>query len=426
MLSLIEALNYRCLRDIRVPLDRFHVMVGPNGSGKSTLLDTIAFLGSFTGEGLESCLLERSDTENFEDLFWQRSGNGFQLAIEAVIPGEFLAVPAQEKGLGSIRYELEIGRTERERPIGVLSESLLLKQADVASHFEQRRLFPELREPRTSILTTRSARQQRTVFRRQANGQVNFYPESYRAPGKGFGTVWRFAPDVSAFGNLPEDADKFPAALWLRAFLENGSARIELDDQVLGHMSPPIAGGADLSVFGADGSAFPRLVQLMHQKQPVQFQRWQEHCALALPGLNSVEVREREDIRHLYLEVTYSSGLRVPSWGLSQGTLRFLALSLIPYLPETKLLLIEEPEIGLHPGIVAHLADGLSSAYASQILVTSHSPVLLSAVPLKSVLCFAQNSDGSTDIVRGTDHPRLANWMNETPLGDMFAAGVLS
>jgi len=51
MLTLIEALNYRCLRHAHQPLGAFQVMVGPNTSGKSTFLDVVAFRGcgkSFT------------------------------------------------------------------------------------------------------------------------------------------------------------------------------------------------------------------------------------------------------------------------------------------------------------------------------------------------------------------------------------------
>ena len=43
MITLIEALNYRCLRYISRPLKPFHVLVGPNASGKTTFLDVVAF-----------------------------------------------------------------------------------------------------------------------------------------------------------------------------------------------------------------------------------------------------------------------------------------------------------------------------------------------------------------------------------------------
>jgi predicted ATPase len=40
----VEAYNYRCLKVIRQPLDRFHVLIGRNGSGKSAFLDVLMLL----------------------------------------------------------------------------------------------------------------------------------------------------------------------------------------------------------------------------------------------------------------------------------------------------------------------------------------------------------------------------------------------
>lgn len=84
MITLIEAKNFRCLRYIRQPLGQFHVLVGPNATGKTTFLDVIAFLGRLVPDGLKTAVGER--TQNFQDLLWGRSGNGFELAIEAAIP----------------------------------------------------------------------------------------------------------------------------------------------------------------------------------------------------------------------------------------------------------------------------------------------------------------------------------------------------
>jgi predicted ATPase len=44
MISKIEALNYRCLKYVSQPLERFQVLVGPNASGKSSFLDGVALL----------------------------------------------------------------------------------------------------------------------------------------------------------------------------------------------------------------------------------------------------------------------------------------------------------------------------------------------------------------------------------------------
>jgi hypothetical protein len=69
--------------------------------------------------------------------------------------------------------------------------------------------------------------------------------------------------------------------------------------------------------------------------------------------------------------------------------------------------------------------QSLSSVYDAQILMASHSPVILSAASPEGVLCFAKTPEGATDIVRGDRHPRLTDWHGEVDLGSLFASGVL-
>jgi predicted ATPase len=110
----------------------------------------------------------------------------------------------------------------------------------------------------------------------------------------------------------------------------------------------------------------------------------------------------------------------------SDGTLRLLALTLPAYLDDLKgIYLIEEPENGIHPRAVETMYQSLSSVYQSQILMASHSPVVLSSAKPADVLCFAKNSEGATDIVPGDKHPKLRDWHGEVNFGTLFASGVL-
>src|SRR5512136_2903852 len=101
----------------------------------------------------------------------------------------------------------------------------------------------------------------------------------------------------------------------------------------------------------------------------------------------------------------------VPSWTASDGTLRLLALTLPAYLPNMRgIYLIEEPENGIHPRAVETLFQSLSSVYNAQVLLATHSPVILSLAKAEQVLCFAKTLEGATDIVPGDQHPALRDW----------------
>jgi predicted ATPase len=142
--------------------------------------------------------------------------------------------------------------------------------------------------------------------------------------------------------------------------------------------------------------------------------------------MRAVDTVERAEDRHRYLRVTYDSGLEAPSWMLSDGTLRLLALTLIAYTEASgRVYLIEEPENGIHPAAVETVFQSLSSTHGRQVLCASHSPVVLSLAEPDQLLIFGQTPQGATDIVRGDLHPLLADWQRDTDLGSLFAAGVL-
>lgn len=142
--------------------------------------------------------------------------------------------------------------------------------------------------------------------------------------------------------------------------------------------------------------------------------------------MRSIRTIERSDDKHRYLVIDYDGVGEVPSWMVSDGTLRLLALTLVAYLSDfTGLYLVEEPENGIHPRAIETMFQSLSSLQAAQVLTATHSPVILSIIEPGSVLCFAKTADGATDIVSGSEHPRLRQWRGETNLSTLFAAGVL-
>jgi len=414
VITLIEALNFRSLRYVRQSLGGFHVLIGPNASGKTTFLDVPAFLGRLVSDGLESAVGER--TANFQDLVWRREGQRFELAIEAAIPAK-LRKTGGNGDFDTIRYEVAVGAHPQTEELSILAESVLLRNAPVAEP-PQRDFFPFLRTPPNTILSPKSSRGSKTVIRKVAKGNDNFYDET----GKGWDHSFKLGPMKSALGNLPEDESRFPVSSWLKGFLINGLQQIILNSLLIRRASPP----GQIRGFRPDGSNLPWVISELEKKGSPVLGEWIAHLRTALPDLEGIRTVERADDRHRYMMLRYRDGLEVPSWMASDGTLRLLALTLPAYLPEFRgAYLIEEPENGIHPRAVETLFQSLSSVYDAQILVATHSPVILSIVRPEDVLCFAKTEEGATDIVRGSEHPALAEWRGETNLGVIFAAGVL-
>jgi len=279
-----------------------------------------------------------------------------------------------------------------------------------------------LHEAPDTIITSKGLVGTKVVINKVAGGNDNFYSEVYKESGKGWAPSFKLGPRKSALGNLPEDESKFPVSSWLKKLLIEGVQPFVLNSLLIRRASPP----GQMRGFKPDGSNLPWVIDGLLKMHPDNFKSWIEHLKTALADLESIRTVERLDDKHRYLVLCYRGGLEVPSWMASDGTLRLLALTIPAYLPEfTGVYLIEEPENGIHPRAVETMFQSLSSVYDAQILLASHSPVILSMVEPDKVLCFAKTEEGATDIVSGNNHPALQDWRGETNLGTLFVGGVL-
>ena len=117
----------------------------------------------------------------------------------------------------------------------------------------------------------------------------------------------------------------------------------------------------------------------------------------------------------------------IPTSRLSDGTLRYMALAAILLDPEPPpLVVIEEPELGLHPDVVLSIGRMLVKASErTQLVVTTHSRVLIDAlddIPSSVVVC--DKYDGESVFER-LDPTWLKKWLEKYSLGKLWSAGDL-
>ena len=236
MLTLIEALNYRCLKYVRQPLSPFHVLVGPNASGKTTFLDVVSLLGRLVSSGLKEALAERAPT--FDDLLYLGKGNKFELAVEARIPDHLLdAVKTSKSTFQVIRYEVSIEKDSETEEVMLLGESVRLKTSQEVKSVK-RQLFPSPPPPPDTIFE-RKQQGTRTTVNKVHCGNDNFYSETYTTSGKGWAPAFKLGPLKSALGNLPEDESKFPVSTWLKGLLSDGIHQVILESLAMRKASKP-------------------------------------------------------------------------------------------------------------------------------------------------------------------------------------------
>ena len=114
-----------------------------------------------------------------------------------------------------------------------------------------------------------------------------------------------------------------------------------------------------------------------------------------VPGVTDLDVERHEAAREYRLFLKMKDGLRLSSRVVSDGTLRILALLAVLHDPKRRgVICFEEPENGIHESRLRELiellrssctqvgesVEGASGEPLTQIIVNSHSPVVLSCL----------------------------------------------
>ena len=411
MISLIEALNYRSLRYVRQPLAPFQILIGPNGSGKTTFLEVPSFLSQLIELGLELAMgaddrlpipLLATDPRQ---LLWKQQGQLFELAVECPIPATQQVC----------RYELAIDALAS----SIVAENLLVIPRGDAKPRPPLDVFPSPRTIPSTILVNSDGSLPTgwtKVIGRHQPARATFSAET-----SNWQTTRKIQAGRTALASLPDDPERFPLACWFRDRLIGQMHRLVLSAE---HMRLPCSFARQWG-FRADGSNLPWVLHRL-QQNPARFAQWLAHLQDALPEFRSFSTVLREEDHHRYLTARATEGVALPSWLLSDGTLRLLALTLLAYLEDLNgSYLIEEPENGIHPKAMESVFQSLSSVCNTQIFCATHAPALLSLARPEQLLCFAKTAEGETDVIQGDQHPALRDWQGSIDLEMLFASGVL-
>jgi hypothetical protein len=399
------------LRANRVSLAPFQVLVGPNAAGKTTLLDAVDFISDVVNLGARTAVDRRTPT--FFDLCYDPD-RPLQFAVEVDVPDDSPGASAH------LRHELEIG-IDPDDGLRILRENVFILPNGQAVPTLQPSLFGDAFSG--PVHHTSWPKAWRRIAGKSAEGNDYFQDEKTR-----WNNQFRFGEDRSALGSIPEDPGRFPLSLRAKTFLKEGIRRLALEPRRLQASAPP--GGKP--ALGLDGSNLPYVVRDLALRDGVLFAQWKTHMASAIRGLKDIDVAVREEDKHLVLSARFDGdhAQPVPSWLLSDGTLRLMALSVLSYAarPDQRVAyLVEEPENGLHPLAIQAAFDAISAPGTGvQWLCATHSPIFLSQVTLDDALVFRRQPDGSSMVRRGPEVLELADWAGKKNISDLFVMGVLT
>jgi predicted ATPase len=110
---------------------------------------------------------------------------------------------------------------------------------------------------------------------------------------------------------------------------------------------------------------------------------------------------------------------------LSDGTLRFICLATALLQPEPPAtIVIDEPELGLHPYAISMLADLIkSAAERTQVVISTQSPTLLDYFEPEEIIVVKRQKSRST--FERLDAVSLKEWLEDYSVGELWQKNVV-
>ncbi|GHV06497.1 chromosome segregation protein SMC [Campylobacterota bacterium] len=361
-----------------IQLSSLNVVIGANGTGKSNLLEAIDLLRNAPNE-LTKPIREGGGVT---DWLWKGGENIPAATIDAIIekPERNLRYLLSFTAVGQ-RFEIVDERIENEQPDAHQSEPYFYYR------FNRGRPYLNIKSDKRSLNNEDIDKERSILAQRRDPDQ---YPEITDI-AKEFSRIklyreWCFGRYTTP--RMPQKAD-LP-----NEFLESDASNLGL------------------------------VLNRIDNKYPSAKRRILEALNVLYDGIDGYSVSvEGGTVQVFFQERGYS----IPATRLSDGTLRYLCLLAILCHPAPPpLICIEEPELGLHPDVLPTIAELLKEASTRcQLIVTTHSDVLVDAMTDQPESVFICEKDESGTTLRNLSSDELKPWLERYRLGELWTRGEL-
>lgn len=177
---------------------------------------------------------------------------------------------------------------------------------------------------------------------------------------------------------------------------------------------------------GSNLAAFLYRLEKHHQKQ---YRRIVRTIRMVAPYFGDFKLRptvaNSEAIQLEWTEQGHDTPLKASA--LSDGTLRFILLATVLLQPEEFMpsaIIIDEPELGLHPYAINVLADLIKSASNEhQLIISTQSVELVSEFDAEDLVVVDKQSGAST--FKRLNEEDLSDWLEEYNLGELWKKNLL-
>ncbi len=378
MITQFRIRNYKALRDVTLDLSPIHLLIGPNDTGKTSILDAVAALCRSVDHPLAAAF-----TGNWKghELVWHGDAN-LPISLEVSI----------EHAERIFQYLLSCRFSPRDRGAYIEKETYFSAgEAETleltSKNHKSSEIFRITQQP--GDVTVDKLNTSRLVL--DALTGVHYYrwnPKFLSLP---------VAPDSKRRFRM--EPDGFGLALCLDDIL--GFDRERFDN-----------------LENRFREIFPQIKSIKLIPEPAF--RAPTNDPQQIPVLQSAEGKG------IYLEFSDNEQL-VPASQVSDGIMLILAYLTVLHLPKPpRVVLVEEPENGIHPkrlqDVLTILRDLVSKQTHSQVILTTHSPYVVDLFEPNEVTLCNKNADGSVSVHRLSESEAVRKQLKIFTLGEIWTS----
>ena len=380
MLKRIAVRGYKSLRDLDVELRPLSVLFGPNAAGKSNFLDVLQLLSRIAtarnlkeafgtphrGEPLESFSFGK---EGIKGLLTQRSASFTIEADMELSPAVARAVDRQIREMRTRKLEPE----ENAPPHGDPDERKVLtwpylRYRITVEIIPKKGFLRVIDEYLSALRKDGEPTKSPMPFIEKVEGKLHL-----RMEGQAHPRYYDTGIDHSLL-SLPLYPPHYPHVTALKKELESWLF-FYFEPRVRMRAANPVK---EVRHIGAMGEQLAAYLHTLRATDEAQFRSIEKALKMIVPSITGIIV-EPNDLGEVELKLLEEQ-TPIPARVVSEGTLRILGLLASKCVNQPPALIgLEEPENGVHPrriGMIAELLESRESEGDTQMIVTTHSPIL--------------------------------------------------
>jgi predicted ATPase len=370
----ISIKGFKSIREMNLDLRQLNVLIGANGSGKSNFISAFRFLNQIAEKNLQNHV--RASAVGAEQLLYfgrkvtSEISLGVRLHIPPKLPAGTNAELTDEIGDEVVHYRVRLAPTP--------DDNLFFSHEGYSYQYGPKYMRENVGTPlgqghKESLLGGKLWPEFQTLHRLIHCRAYHFHDTSENSPVKQNG-------DIHDNRQLRSDGKNLAAMLYL------------LQDH--------------------QPSYYDRIVSTVRLVAPF-FDNFVLHPMAKDPNLIRLRWRHRDHADDFDI------------FQLSDGTLRFICLATLLLQPVPPLLIIiDEPELGLHPSAIALLAEMLQSAATrSQVIISTQSVSLINHFQPDDIVVVDREEDQS--VFRRHSADELAGWLEDYSLGEIWEKNLI-